>query len=396
MDSEHYFDWAATTPPDMDIITQANNEAAAAWGNPSSAHSAGKEARTLLEKARVECANSLGVKANTIYFTSGGTESSHIVLLSELNRPLKGTVLISAMEHSAVRAQASMLKKCGINVVILKPNKDGIITSDNVMEHLTADTTLVCVMAVNNETGVIEPIQEIASSLSQVKGRRVRLHSDCVQAIGKVPLNLQGIDSAAFSAHKICGARAIGLLYMAESMHIEPFLCGGGQEKGIRSGTENVAGAMSFSKCLSRYAIGNGNEAADNRYAKQCTLTNDFIKHLIDIPTCRIIPDSRAYQATKTPLTDDDMPHFSPWIVQAAFMGIPGPVMLRALDAMGYCISTGSACSSKKDGRPVLDAMGVPPDIKECAVRFSFGPHTTAKGMEDLANAVQDIVSRFR
>lgn len=391
MNKERYFDWAATSPPDIDIITSANEEAALAWANPSSAHNMGKAARKLLEGARNEIALNLDVPNSTIYFTSGGTESNQIVLLSELMRPQKGTVLVSAIEHPAIRVQAKALSRCGMNVVTIPPNKDGIITAENVMKCLTADTTLVCVMAVNNETGAIAPIDEIAKALHTVKGRRIRLHTDCVQALCKVPLALDETDSAAFSAHKVSGPRGIGALYLSKTSHIEPFLQGGGQEHGVRSGTENTAGAVAFAKCISRYCMNQGSQA-HKRYLEQVLLTNRFIKSLAPLPNCRIIPEARA-EASYSAAEEESK--WSPWIVQAAFIGIPGQVMLRALDAMGYCISTGSACSSKKGERPVLDAMGIKKEVSECAVRFSFGHSTTADDMDGLASAVQEIVSRF-
>lgn len=390
-EEEHYFDWAATSPPDRDIISSAMEKAYSCWGNPSSAHRLGREARLVEESAREECAKSLGVEKDTIYFTSGGTESNHIVLSSELNRMHKGAVLVSAIEHPALREGVKALKQCGIKVVTIMPNKDGVITAQAVMEKVEENTTLVCVMAVNNETGVIEPINEIAEALSKKGGRHIHLHADCVQAAGKVPLSLCGIDSAAFSAHKICGPRGIGILYLSHTYRIEPFLRGGGQESGIRSGTENVAGAIAAGKCLMRYTIGRGNNDADRRYKEQCVLTRTFIERIIKIPSCRIIPESRGEMEI-----EEERKRFSPWIVQAAFMGIPGPVMLRALDDKGFYISTGSACSSKKDGRPVLAAMSVMPEVRECAVRFSFGAHTTERGMDELCSAVYEVVSRFR
>lgn len=400
MDTERYFDWAATSKPDMDIITSAAIKAASAWGNPSSLHQAGKAAHALLEKAREKAAACLGVKKDTVYFTSGGTESDHIALLSTLMRPQKGTVLVSGIEHPAIIEEAKVLSRCGVKIVSIPPNKDGIITPAAVMERLTADTLLVCVMAVNNETGAISPINEIGAALLSTKGRRIHFHSDCVQAAGKITLNLEGVSSAAFSAHKICGPRGIGALYIKEGTYIEPFLRGGGQEKGMRSGTENVAGAIAFAKCLERYSINKENTAMA-RYKEQCALTNEFIKQLCTIPSCTIIPETRAMAAEAASngaasKADDAANKWSPWIVQSSFMGIPGQVMLRALDAMGYSISTGSACSSHKGTRTILDAMGVKDDVSKCAVRFSFGYSTTKQAMDSLLCAIQDVVSKLK
>lgn len=376
---EHYFDWAATSPADEDILKESLEETLECWGNPSSTHTVGKQARELFETARTRAAKTLGVKPETIYFTSGGTESDQIPLLSVLAKPMKGTVLVSSIEHPAIREQSEALKNCGWNVIQIPADSDGIITPEAVISLLTADTVLVCIMAVNNETGVIQPVYEIADAITKAcEGkRRPKFHIDCVQAAGKINLNLsyKGIDSAALSSHKICGPRGIGILYMKDA--IEPFLRGGGQEKGIRSGTENVFGAVAFSKCLERY-YNKANPADAER-------TNNFVEKLSDLSGCTIVPPSRLEKKNL----------FSPYVVQAAFNNIPGNVMLRALDAKGFSISTGSACSAKKNKRPVLEAMHVDPKLRENAVRFSFGPHTTDQAVEELFTAVSEINAQF-
>ena len=376
---KHYFDWAATSPADEDILNEAVKISLENWGNPSGSNTVGKKAKTILEEARSTAAKALGVKPDTIYFTSGGTESNQIPLLAVMSKPLKGTVLISSIEHPAVKAQAEAMKHCGWNVVEIPSNTDGIIEPEAVTSLLTNDTMIVAVMAVNNETGSIQPIYEIADAITKsCEGkRRPKFHVDCVQAAGKISidLNYKGIDSAALSSHKICGPRGIGILYMKDS--IEPFLRGGGQEKGIRSGTENVLGAVAFSKCLLRY-FNKDNSA-------QKAKTDEFIEQLSKIPGCTIVPPSR--------IEKKDL--FSPFIVQAAFAHIPGNVMLRSLDAIGFYISTGSACSSKKNSRPVLEAMHVPSEIRETAVRFSFGQHTTPQAIDELYDAILSVTKQF-
>ena len=379
MTIEHYFDWAATSPADEDILKESLEQTLEFWGNPSSTHEVGKKAREVFEAARTRAAAALGVKPETIYFTSGGTESDQIPLLSVLTKPMKGTVLVSSIEHPAIREQSEALKNCGWKVVQIPADSDGIIQPQTVADLITSDTVLICIMAVNNETGVIQPIYEIADAITKASEgkRRPKFHVDCVQAAGKINLNLsyKGIDSAALSSHKICGPRGIGILYMKDAC--EPFLRGGGQEKGLRSGTENVFGAIAFSKCLERYY----NKAA----ASDADRTNCFIDKLADLPGCTIVPPSR--------LEKKDL--FSPYVVQAAFKNIPGNVMLRALDAKGFSISTGSACSAKKNKRPVLEAMHVDAKLRENSVRFSFGPHTTAQAVEDLLAAVTEINAQF-
>ena len=386
-DKIHYFDWAATSPSDSDILHKALDETITVWGNPSSIHRAGAEAKEALNKARERCAAVLGVKAEKLVFTSGGTESDHIPLLAMLERPAPGTILISALEHPALREQAAAMAHCGWNIVTIPSDADGFITPEAVLDHLTDDTVLVCVMAVNNETGAVQPFYKISDALtSACKGkRRPKFHVDCVQAAGKIPLNLsyQGIDSAAFSAHKICGPRGIGLLYLKDD--ITPFLRGGGQEKNIRSGTENLFGATAFSYCLERYFITAKNPQTEGRFKEQKIWAADFIRSIAALKNCTIIPHSRLHTAEE----------FSPWVIQASFAGIPGQVMVRALSAKGYFISTGSACSAKKQSRPILEAMHIQEAERETAVRFSFGPHTTQQAINDLAAAVAEVCSTF-
>jgi len=389
MNKEHYFDWAATSPADEDILQESIAISMNSWGNPSSVHQIGKNAALVLQEARSTAAKVLGVKAENIYFTSGGTESDQIALLSILNKPQKGTVLISSIEHPAIREQALALKKCGCNVVQIPCDSKGIICVESLEKLITNDTMLVCVMAVNNETGAIQPIYQIADLLKKVSQgkRKPKFHVDCVQAAGKIPLDLNydGIDSAALSAHKICGPRGIGIFYSKNP--IEPFLCGGGQEKGIRSGTENLFGAVAFSKCLERYFIKNNDNLAIQKYNEQVEITNSFIKKLSELKGCTIIPENRAN------LEDSSL--YSPWVIQASFKNIPGNVMLRALDSKGFFISTGSACSTKKQSRPILEAMNVNKDLRESSVRFSFGPHTTQKAIDELFDAVKEVNATF-
>ena len=378
-DYEHYFDWAATTPPDQDILKESLEITMKNWGNPSSVHQIGKNAKSVLEETRAKVAKTLGVKTENIYFTSGGTESDQIPLLSVMTKPLCGTVLISSIEHPAIREQAYAMKHCGWKIKELPTDKYGIIQPQTVVDYLTDDTMLVCIMAVNNETGVIQPIYEIADALTQASKnkRRPKFHVDCVQAAGKIQLNLShnGIDSAAISSHKICGPRGIGILYLKDKL--EPFLKGGGQEKNIRSGTENVFGAVAISKCLERYYNKDNSE-----FTK---ISQDFVNQLSQLKGCTIIPQTR--------LEKPEL--FSPFVVQAAFSKIPGNVMLRALDSEGFSISTGSACSSKKNNRPVLEAMHINNDLRETSVRFSFGPHTTQKAVSELFKIVSKINSTF-
>ena len=393
MNSEHYFDWAATAPSDEKILRESLEIALQYDGNPSATHKIGTSARKVLEEARASCAKSLGVNSNQVIFTSGGTESDHIPLLSVLNSPKKGRIILSAIEHPALREECAMLKKQGFEVVSVNPDKNGFICADSIVENLTPDTLFVTVMAVNNETGCVQPIYEIADAITKWAAgkKKPHFHVDCVQAAGKIPLDLsrKGIDSAALSAHKISGPRGIGILYLSKP--VNSFLVGGGQEQNIRSGTENLFGAVAFSKCLEKYYLNEKalNQQAKNRFEEQKEWTLDFLKKLKTLEKCQLVP------VLREDFSEEEQSKFSPWVVQAAFVGIPGNVMVRALDAKGFCISTGSACSAKKQSRPILAAMKLGREIQDSAVRFSFGPATKKQAIEDLFEAVKEIVSEF-
>ncbi|MDD7014537.1 MAG: cysteine desulfurase family protein [Spirochaetales bacterium] len=391
IESKHYFDWAATTPPDREILTKALDFSIEHWGNPSSIHKAGTDARAALEETRKNCAEILGVKAEQLYFTSGGTESDHLALLQILTRPQKGSILLSAIEHPALREMAKMVKNCGWKVITVNPDKNGTVQSEQIIANLQEDTAFVTVMSVNNETGAVQNIYDIADKLTQwAKGkRRPFFHVDCVQAAGKIPLNLSypGIDSASFSAHKIRGPRGIGLLYSARPF--TSFLKGGGQEKNIRSGTENLFGAKAFELALEKYYIREALPSSMEKFRNQQNLTKKFIQELGTIKGCTLIPHCR--------LTQDDeiQKNFSPYVIQASFPGIPGQVMERALSTEGFYISTGSACSSGHHSRPVLDTMQISGAEKEAAVRFSFGPDTQWSEMNDLLEKLKEIALKF-
>lgn len=393
MNSEHYFDWAATAPSDEKILRESLEIALQYDGNPSATHKIGSSARKILEEARASCAKSLGVNSNQVIFTSGGTESDHIPLLSVLNSPKKGRIILSAIEHPALREECAMLKKQGFEVVSVNPDKNGFICADSIVENLTPDTLFVTVMAVNNETGCVQPIYEIADAITKWAAgkKKPHFHVDCVQAAGKIPLDLshKGIDSAALSAHKISGPRGIGILYLSKP--VNSFLVGGGQEQNIRSGTENLFGAVAFSKCLEKYYLNEKalNQQAKNRFEEQKEWTLDFLKKLKTLEKCQLVP------VLREDFSEEAQSKFSPWVVQAAFIGIPGNVMVRALDAKGFCISTGSACSAKKQSRPILAAMNASREIQDSAVRFSFGSFTSKKAMDELFEAVKEIVSEF-
>lgn len=372
-----YLDWAATAPPDAEISALASEKASAAWANPSSIHGAGRAARESLEAAREMCAKALGVPAGELFFTSGGTEADHIPLLSLLLRAARGSAVISAIEHPAIASQAKILRRLGWNIIEVSPDESGIVSADAVAAAMRDDTALVSVMAVNNETGAIQPVGEIARAVAAAR-RRVHFHTDAVQAAGKVPLELSSpdISSAAFSAHKIGGARGIGLLHCKG--RLEPFLAGGGQEGGMRPGTENLHGAWSMALALQKAAarLYDAEEAARAREISAALFRRArAVKGISPIPPTREEGDSR----------------FSPFIFQFANERLPGEVLARALSGRGVFVSTGSACSSRKKARPVLAAMKTPQKEAANAFRVSIGRETTMEEVELFAEALSEV-----
>lgn len=376
-----YFDWAATTPPFPEIFDII---AHSPFGNPSSRHREGREGRLALEDARKRCAAVLAVKPEQLIFTSGGTESNSIVLQTLLVRNGKSGLLYGATEHPSVRENAEMLHRLGIPVLPVQPEQDGRISAEKVLQALKKakerDVTIrmLALMAVNNETGAITDVASIVRRVRELPGPPLHIHADLVQTTGKVPFSLaqSGIDSAAISAHKLGGPRGIGLLYLRRPLTV--LSRGGEQEWGQRPGTENVAGALALAYCLEKLArkdeLAIHNEAAAARMER-------LIAGLREIDRSSPIPHDRKPRDER----------FSPYILQAALPGIPGEVLVRALDDAGIAISTGSACSSAKQERPVLKAMGIDADTAFCSVRFSQGWATTEEDIDTLLTALKAI-----
>lgn len=382
-----YLDWAATSPPKKEFLFEAAEIACTEYGNPSSLHSEGKKAASLLLDARKRCALSLGVKPDTLIFTSGGTESDHIPMLSLLQRPVRGTIAISAIEHPAIIEQAKILESAGWKTLVIPVTSDGFVTKEAVLQTIHNDTAFVAVMAVNNETGAIQPIEEIGEALiASCTGRKKpHFHVDAVQAVGKISLTpgFPGIDSLSISAHKIQGPRGIGLLYLEK--RIEPFIRGGGQESGIRPGTENLAGAWAFSRALEESTRTLENQKKSGTPTEIETLMAHIIVSLTAIPQVSIIPENRS------PVDH----RFSPWIIQCTNTVLPGEVLVRALSDQGMYISMGSACSSRKKTRPVLNAMQISQQKQQNSFRISIGPSTTIDEIETFISTLKSVLSKF-
>jgi len=380
----HYFDWAASAPFDLSIISQKDNFAL--FGNPSSQHNEGKAAKLALEDARARCAAVLNVPPENLFFTSGGTESNSIALFSNLLKKGNGKIISSLAEHSSVREGMETLEKMGKSTGRINVDSEGRVTPDILAKTLAkyGEVRFASIMAVNNETGAVTDIASLRDVIRKHSGAPVHLHCDLVQAVGKIPIDIQGweIDSASISAHKIGGPRGIGLLYFRRPpAGNEIFYSGGGQENGVRGGTENTYGALCLASCLERYAAV---ETVKAEYARAQTRWNKLITSLAAFERCALIPQQRALPEAQG--------GFSPYILQVAFKDIPGEVMARALDDLGFAVSTGSACSSSSHERPVLLAMGVEEKLRIEGIRISQGYLTTDEEIDLLLKAIAEVL----
>jgi cysteine desulfurase len=371
MRRRYYFDWAATAVPG------AYPGGEIPFGNPSSAHLEGRQAKEALENARLRCAGALGVPASQLYFTSGGSESNAIVLNSMLLRPGKPGMALSAIEHPSIRESGRTLSRLGMDIAWIGSESDGRVSAEGLAKALGGleNPRLVSVMLVNNETGAVMDLPALAKT-ARAAGP-VHIHSDLVQALGKIPFELPalGADSASFSAHKIGGPRGIGLLWLKKPL--EALNAGGGQEQGVRPGTENVGGALAFASALEARA-GADHAAAAARF-------KTLIRGLRSMDRAFLIPGGR----------EEADGRFSPYILQCGFRGIPGEVMARVLDDRGFAVSTGSACSSSSRKRPVLAAMGLGEKESLEGIRISQGWSTSGPDIEALLSAIEDILKKF-
>lgn len=378
-----YLDWAASTPPWPDLLQSYGITSQELFANTSSQHSPGRLAAKSLLASRAMLAKALDCPLDRLVFTSGGTESDHIPLLACLLKKGKRSIVISAIEHSAIDEQANILAALGIEVRRIKPDGDGFIHPNDIANAISKDTVLVSVMTVNNETGAIQPISEVVKAVERASkgGRKPFFHTDAVQALGKIPFKpvASGVDSAAFSAHKLGGPRGIGALYLTRPLEV--LASGGGQENGIRAGTHNLAGAESLAKAAVRSMelLESAQELARNLEAK-------IINGITAIPGATIIPASRK---------PGDL-RYSPFIICASFPGLGGETMMRVLDDQGIAVSTGSACSSGTHERRILNAMGIDHDLSFSSIRISTGRHSTEKDIEAFLDQANSLYVRYK
>ncbi len=368
----YYFDNSATTRQD-DIVTEEMCDTVKfLYGNPSSLHHMGLLAERKLTEARKQIAETIGATEKEIYFTACATESNNWALKGYLDaNPRAGKrIIISAIEHPSVSETAAFLTKSGYTVTTLPVNNKGIVDIEALKEAVTLDTAIVSVMHVNSETGAVQPIKEIVQAAKSINPN-VAVHSDCVQSYGKIPVNVKafGVDMISVSAHKIHGPRGVGFLYVKEGVRISPLLSGGGQEKSLRSGTENLPGIAGFAKIAKRACA---ELSANEEYVKK--LNNIFREILTEeIRACNIISNDEC----------------CPYVLNVAFPGLRAEVIQHSVEQKGVYISVGSACSShKKDRSPTLTAMGYNNNVIDGAIRISFTYQNTPEQAEFAAKVI--------
>ena len=365
-----YLDHAATTPVPEEVARTVYDTLFSAWGNPSSQYPFGKQAKAQLDDARETVAAALGCKASELIFTSCGSESDNwaIRLAAHQNRHAGKHIITTAVEHSAVLEPCRALEQEGYSVTYLKPDKNGNIAVSQVEQALRDDTALVTMMLVNNETGCIFPVAEVARLLKEKKSRAL-LHTDAVQGFLKVPFRAStlGADLISVSGHKIGAPKGIGALYLGKRVRApQPLIYGGGQEQGLRSGTEATGQIAGFARAV----------------ALRCEHLEETLAHMAAI---------KAY-AEETLLALPDVVRVgsgaAPHILSLSLVGYPSANVVTELGSQGICISAGSACHRGQLSH-VYRAMGLDKKTAAGVLRISFGPETTKEDIDALAGALK-------
>jgi len=379
---EAYLDNSATTRVTdsvRDVVVRTMTED---FGNPSSKHRKGVEAERYLRDARETIAKTLKVSEKEIYFTSGGTESDNWAILggAAANRRAGMHVITSAVEHAAVLMPMRYLEEQGFRGTVLPVDAKGRISLDDLADAICEETILVSIMYVNNEVGTIEPIAE-AGALIKKKNPNTLFHVDAVQAYGKYPIypKRMGIDLLSVSGHKLHGPKGSGFLYVGEKVKLHPLILGGGQQKGMRSGTDNVPGAAGLAQ-----AAADAFATMEQDHAHLLALKERLMNGLSDLPDVVIHSEPG----------EDSAAH----IVSAAFAGVRSEVLLHALEERGIYVSAGSACSSNKKTpvSGVLKEMHLPKEQLESTLRFSFSRFTTEEEIDYCLEVLRELLPMLR
>lgn len=371
-----YLDNSATTKPCENAVKKALEMMNENYGNPSSLHLCGYNAKKELDSARHTVSAFLGCEDNEVFFTPSGTVANHTAILGTVKAKHREgkKVITTLLEHPSVLKHFESLSEQGYDVVYLKPDNNGKIDLNELSNSIDENTVLVSVMAVNNEVGSVQEISKIKGIIKDKKSKAY-FHCDAVQAFGKILLKPKklGIDLMSMSAHKIHGIKGAGALFVNNSIRILPSIVGGGQESGLISGTEGMPAICAFAEAVND--IGNVQKNLD--YV--ASVKDYFVKKIVDIEKVQINSPSDAL----------------PYIINISVEGVPSQVMLNSLSTMGIYVSAGSACA-KGHRSDVLTAMGLSPKGIDSAIRISLSKNTTENDMDLLYNGIKETVKRVR
>ena len=379
-----YLDHAASTPVLQEIINEMIPYLGNLYGNPSSIHTYGIKSKIAVQIARRRVASLIGAKPSEIFFTSGGTESDNLALKGicksiRKSQNIKNHIITSSIEHDAILETCRYLEKDGFTVTYLNVDKNGIIDKTELKNHLTEKTALVSLMLANNEIGVIQPVEEFSETVHGFD-KTIIFHSDAIQAVGKIPINVKelGLDSLSLSSHKINGPKGVGALYVREKVNFEPLIQGGGQELTIRSGTENVPGIVGFGKASEISMI----NLKDN--SKYLYFLRDFLIKRIN-------------EEISGKTLNGSLESRLPNNVNFTFLGINGEDLLIKLDEDGILASTGSACSANRQKEShVLKAIGLNHEEISGSIRFTLGIQNTIEDLEKTIIVLKNRITELR
>ena len=374
-----YFDNAATTKIKPEVLNEMMPYLTEEYGNPSSLYSIGRNAKRAVERARTQVANLINANRNEIYFTGCGTESDNTALkgIAYGYKDKGNHIITSKIEHNAILESCKMLEKSGFKITYLNVNKDGIINLQELENSITKNTILISIMFANNEIGSIQPIKQIAKIAKQ---NNIVLHTDAVQAVGNVPIDVEelGIDMLSMSGHKINAPKGIGALYVRNGIEFEKFMNGGHQEKNKRAGTENLAGIVGLGKACElartnlRYHI-------------------EYIKRLRDYYHLLVLNNINNVRI------NGSMESRLPGNSNISFLGVDSTALLLELDKKGICCSAGSACNSGEAvPSHVLTAIGLDSEISKSALRVTFGDNNSKEEVEYLVENIKKSVQKLR
>lgn len=374
-----YADNAATTALSPEVLQDMMPYLTTVYGNPSSMYSIGSEAQKAVELARVDVAEAINALPREIFFTSGGSESDNWAIKG-VTRALKAKgknhIITSAFEHHAVLHTCDALKKEGFEITLLDVHSDGLVRPEELEAAIKDTTALVSIMYANNEIGTIQPIEELGAVCHR---HGVLFHTDAVQAMGNVPIDVkkQNIDLLSMTAHKLHGPKGCGALYIRQGVRPQILIDGGAQERGMRAGTENVAGIVGLASAVKR-----AKATMEQRTERLTGLRNRLIDSLSKIERSRL---------------NGDREKRLPGNINMCFEGIEGEALLLRLDLMGICASSGSACTSGSlDPSHVLLAIGLPHEIAHGSLRLSFSDETTEEDIDYIAKCVPQVVNTLR